>query len=270
MTAALRRREVLGGLAGALVLPPLASSGLLHAQEALPLVTTPFKVVSRATIALTINVVGGTLVNIGYTTPTGNNPAAFGNTLHLWSTSAGTVPWNRPPEASAAVIGSAERSDQNLLDISITDDAYLIGYAVGPVRAAPAWSPYCGVVASAFIPPGTGGSDGASYAYASPKLDLDFVGSASLVYRFAFLSGFRARSSGAWVGLWTGSTASYTVPPDWFDAIRLDSEAGVSGLNGIRIVRGGTYALGLFAEGYDADPAKLGLTRLAAALTFSV
>ena len=269
-TRVLRRREMLGGLAGALAAAPLVSSSLVRAQDALQLASTPFKVLSRAAVTLQVNFVGGTLINVGYTTPNGNNPAGFGNTLHLWPSTADAVPWNREPEASAVVLGTSSQGDQNLLDVSITDGAYLIGYAVGPARTPPVWSPYSGVVATAFIPPATGGSANANYAYASAALDLRFVGSVSLVYRFAFLSGFRARSSGAWVGLWTGATTSYAVPPDWSAAIRSDSEAGVSGLNDIRIVRNGTYTLGLYAEGYDADPAKLDLTRLAASLTFSV
>lgn len=261
----LRRRDVLVGLTSLLVLSPLAAS---HVWADVLSDNASFTVISKSVVTLTINFVAGTLINVSYTTPSGNNPAAFNNTFYLWSVGDNTVPWNLSPEVSIPVIGSSSQSDQNLLDVSITKGAYLVGYAVGPMKTTSSWSPYCDVVASAFIPAITDGDTQTNNF--STTLELDFVGTASLVYHFAFLPGFRAQSSGAWIGLWKGTGASYTEAPAWFDKIDLDTEEGISGLNGLQIVRQSIYTLALFAEGYNADRTKLDLTRQAANLTFSV
>lgn len=269
MKLALQRREMLGGMVGTLLASPLLSSCLADAQGLLIPATAPFEVVAKSAVGVSINVVAGTLVNVEYTTPNGNDPARFANMLYVWSVSDDTVPWNRTPETRSPVIGNAPQGDQNITNVSITDGAYLVGYAVGPAEGSPpSWSPYRAVVASAFIPPVTGDSSTAAYTDAAADLDLRFVGSTSLAYGFSFLSGFRAASSGAWAGLWQGAAASYTIPPVWAAAIQEDTNTGVAGLNGIRIVRNGTYTLGLFAEGYDPSSSKLDLTRLAATLTF--
>lgn len=262
----LRRREVLIGLMGTIAGVPVLAASPLESEPVSKALPSP-NMLSTESVNLQINYVGGTLVNFGYTTPNGNQPNTHGNTAYLWSVTDPTVPWNRPPEASAIIVGDTPAGDQNFINVNITDNAYIIGYALGPKDKAPVWSPYKKVVASAYIPPST--ETRTEFVYKSASLVLQFVGATSLVYQFAFLSGFMAKTSGAWAGLWKNSTVSYTIPPSWFAAIEIDSESGTSGLNGITIEHGATYALGLYVDGFDPDPTKLDLVRLACSVSFS-
>jgi hypothetical protein len=262
-----RRKLLLGG-AGALIestVPALRSFAGEAARH--PAAEPLWRMLAEQSVSLTVNLVTGTLINIGFSTPNNNRPAHNMNMVHLWAASADQMPWDRVPQASVPVLGDIPVADQDLFDLQIGNTPYVIGYAVGPNLPGPIWSPYANVVATAYIP----NDDSASpqYAYFSASLKLLFVGTTSLAANFAFPAGFQTAESGAWIGLWQQEAPSYDQPPAWFAPIKGEAESGTAGLNGIQIDRGKPYTLALYSSGYAAKPEDLQLARLACATIFT-
>ncbi|WP_146347292.1 hypothetical protein [Falsiphaeobacter marinintestinus] len=219
------------------------------------------------------NLVTGTLINFGYRTPAGNQPSEFQNGVYLWPVSANQIPWTSPSVAQDGILLNQPRGDQNLTNIALGTDAYILGYAVGPDTPKTAdntgtyWTEFGNVVASAYI---AGTSKSLTLQETARCLVKPlFVGTNSLSYQFEFLTGFFAARSGAWAGVWEGSAVSYAVPPKWHAKIQIESSQGVSGLNGLNFERGQKYTIGLYPTGYSDDPASLDLKRLAAFSVFS-
>ncbi len=261
-----RRRFMTTGLtalAGAVFAPPGLLTRPLSAENGVTSLTTGKSI----SVSISINLVTGTLINFSYASPTGNQPNTYGNVAYLWPVSADSVPWDTDPVACSPIILNQEAGDQNFIDIAVTNQAYIVGYAVGPKNADTGWSAYSNVVASAYIPAGTtpGNRQGNTTSTIKPL----YVGSDSLAYTFEFLPGFQASLSGAWVGLWEGEATSYTVAPKAHSPILIGSNAGTSGMNGISLKQGQSYTLGLFCSGYNKDSQKLNLQRLACTTTFS-
>lgn len=228
-----------------------------------------FSAVVQQSTALSINLVTGNLLNFGYQTLSENQPNRYLNRVYLWPASADAIPWNSTAQAIAPIELNVPEGDQNLENVTISTGAYILGYAVGPGRSGGGWSEYADVVASAFIPAGLGGVETRQVIPGRCSIKPRFVGVSSMACDFTFLPGYYAKSSGSWIGIWPGSSPSYSVAPKWVTAISVDTDSGTSGINGLSFSAGQKYTLGLFSGGYNADPARCDLKRLVCIANFS-
>lgn len=210
---------------------------------------------------------GGVLadqINFLFNTPNGNRPNDNSNTVFLWQ-SGDEVPWVIDALDDQPVTASTPQGDASFQNLSVTEQSYILGYAVGPVQKDAEWSKYSNVVATAFIPAGGSGE----YQYFSPSVATTYVGSTSLTGAFNFLSGFNPEAAGAWVGIWEGTSASYTRQPKWVAPIKTGKNKGSVSINKITITRGTSYTLGLFPTGYLDTGAAQPLKNLCAVFTFT-
>ena len=221
------------------------------------------KVVTIGTTSILVTGVSGTQISLEYSTITGNNPKGLGNIAYLWQAGDNTIPWPNAAKFSHPITLEDPQGDISF-DVEIGVTGYVVGYAVGPAVPNPPFSAYANVVASAFVP-----KTGEAYEYASPTIATKRIGNTSLSLDYTFINGFNPLSAGAWVGLWEGSTASYTIQPKHRSQIKDSSEAGVATFNGIQLVRGKTYTAGLYPTGWVAT-GNLPLARLCTFVTFKV
>lgn len=262
------RRGFMAGIAGAAAAIALPGGRLAWAGDILAPAAASAEVLRRETVSVWTNVVGGSLLNVGYSTPNGTRPATFGNRLLVWNASADTVPWERPPTASVPVLGDQPAGDQNITGVEISDSAYIVGYAIGPDTAGSSWSPYGNVVASAYIGPVR--TDGAPVPGVSPTLEVRFVGRTSLVFKATFPAGFQVPYAGAWAGIWTGRTASRTVLPQVAAQLTFPGDSGLSGLDSLHLRSGQIYTLAIFSSGFSHPVTVDSLRPLAASVTFKI
>jgi hypothetical protein len=214
------------------------------------------QVATIGTTSILITEVSGKQISLEYSTITGNHPPKNGNTVYLWQAGDNTIPWSQEAKFSQAITVDKPQGDISFDDLEIGRQSYVIGYAVGPLVTTPPFSAYANVVASA-------------YEYGSPTIATKRIGSNSLTLDYTFLNGFNAASAGACCGMWEGPTTSWTAQPKWRTQIKDPSNAGVATFNGVSLLRGVTYSVGLYPTGWVAT-GNLPLTRLCSFVTFKV
>jgi len=210
-------------------------------------------------------------ISVAFDTPNGNQPNTFGNSLWIWQ-SGNQVPWSSAGK-SQPIGNNSPSGDASFVDLDVTTLSYLIGYAVGP-KGDQNWM-YPNVVASVYIPAlGTAEAQGNEAQQQgdvfSPSVAMQTFGATSLVTKFDMLAGFNPEKALSYVGVWEGQTVSYSQPPKWYAPLTGSNSSGTVSFNNIQILRGTTYAIGLFASGYDASQANLKQSALAATSTFTV
>ncbi|PKE29437.1 hypothetical protein CWS43_15375 [Rahnella sp. AA] len=267
----MNRRQFLAGSVATLAMLSLdrPARGKGHPASIAASVSLQFTQIQQQSTSLVINLVTGNLLNFSYLTLSGNQPNLYGNQVYLWEVSADTIPWSRPAQNGAPVLLNAPAGDQNIENVEISTNAYILGYSLAPAVSDSGWSDYSNVVACAYIPPGTGGIENREVAQSGCCIEPRYVGSTSLACYFAFLPGFQARSSKSWIGIWQGSAASYTVPPKWVAPVQVESDSGYAGMNGVALAAGEKYTLGLFSGGFDLNPEKCDLRLLSCVAVFS-
>lgn len=225
-------------------------------------------VLKSATIGTTsilVTDVSGKQISLEFSTITGNNPSANGNSVYLWQAGDNTIPWTQDAKSSQAISLSTSQGDISFDGLEIGIQSYVIGYAVGPVVASPPFSAYANVVASAFVP-----ATGSDYVYASPTIATKRIGSNSLTCDYTFLNGFNGVKAAAWAGLWEGPTIPWKdTQPKARTQIQDPGNAGIATFNGVNLLRGYTYSVGLYPTGWAAT-GNLPLTRLCAFVSFKV
>jgi len=215
-------------------------------------------------VTLTITSVTASQISLTYRSPNGNQPSKFGNALYIWQ-SGDQIPWQTAALSSQAMTTSSSDGSASFSSLDVTNNSYIIGYAVGPIDSTITWSTYSNVVASAFVPAIGGGQQ----EYQSSSLVITDIGATSLVATFGFLDGYDPQDSGAWAGVWQGQSVSYNNPPKWFAPISGTNSTGTVSFNNVVITRGTTYTVGLYSAGYKSTPAQLKLQPLACAITFT-
>lgn len=223
------------------------------------------------TVVVNTTNVSAKQISVEFNTPSGNQPSSYGNSLWIWQ-SGNQVPWSSAGQSQAVEVNSPG-GDASFVDLEVTTLSYLIGYAVGP-KGDQNWL-YPNVVATVYVP-ALGASSTEIDAAAqqgdvfSPSVAMQTFGARSLVTKFDMLPGFSPEKATSWIGVWEGQTTSYTQPPKWYQPVTGSNSSGTVSFNNISILRGTTYAIGLFASGYDANPSNLKQTALAATSTFTV
>ena len=210
-------------------------------------------------------------ISLTFDTPNGNQPNDFGNEVWIWQ-SGNQIPWTSAGKSQAIKVNTPS-GDVSFTGLDVTTLSYIIGYAVGP-KGDKTW-PYPNVVASVFVP-AIGGSPALEADNQqqgdvfSPSIGVQTFGSTSLVMNYKMLGGYNPALSNSYVGVWEGENAFYTLAPKWYAPITSQNSSGTISINNIKILRGTSYTMGLFASGYDANPSNLKQTALAAVSTFQV
>jgi hypothetical protein len=215
-------------------------------------------------VTISVTSVTANQISLNYHSPNGNTPGSFGNALYIWQ-SGDQIPWQTDAQNSQALTTSSPDGSASFQGLDVTNNSYMIGYAVGPIDNTIKWSKYANVAASAFVPAVGGGTA----VPQSSSIVITNIGATSLVVQCSFLDGYDPQDSGAWAGVWLGSTVSYFNPPKWSMPVTGTSTPGTVSFNNIVLTRGSTYTVGLYTTGYKSIPAQLKLTPLASAVTFT-
>ena len=184
--------------------------------------------------------VTGTTIDYAWETMPGNLPKTNGNTAFLWQTSAQQVPSAAPIQSQAVGSDNEDGSDQ-FGSLQVTEEAYLVAYAVGGEVA--------NIVMLAMVP---AGADVASQTVV-PDVTITFVGSTSISFSYAMPPGTQPGADGDWVGIWqgVGESALYASPPMGMQPIAGGSPSGNGAFTGIQVLRGTQYTIGYFKGGWD-------------------
>lgn len=222
------------------------------------------------TVVVNTTNVTGKQISVSFDTPNGNQPDSYGNKLWIWQ-SGNQVPWSSTGKSQAINVNT-QSGDTSFDDLQVTTRSYIIGYAVGD-DGDNDW-PYPNVVATVFIPAlGNASSLDPRQQVGevfSPKVGVQTYGATSLVVNYHMLAGYNPERSKTYVGVWEGEVVSYTQPPKWYRPVQSTNSRDTVSFNNIKILRGTTYAMGLFASGYADDPSALKQTALAATNGFTV
>ncbi|NNA55331.1 MULTISPECIES: hypothetical protein [Pseudomonas] len=202
-------------------------------------------------------------INVNYDTLPGNQPSSYGNYIAIWQNQA-QIPFNQTPLATYPVKSNTQSGTLNIPGLQITNNSYIVAYCVGPaLTSGQAQGNACSTV---FIPQ-TGQGPNVNVL---SSLSVANIGTTSLSINFILPNGETPQSNGAWIGVWEGNVASYSLPPTYLNAVTVNTNSGVAFINNLNIGRGSTYTVALYTSGYSSNPGNLGLTAMAATLTFSV
>lgn len=212
--------------------------------------------------SLTIDYVGADQIVVSYDTLPNNMPNTRGNYLVLWQ-NTDTIPWNQEPLKKQNIDTNTQNGSMTFMDLEITSQSYIVGYAVGPEKAS-GEQKYGAICSTAFIPP-----SGDQYQYFQTNLTLKSVTPNSVAVGFQVPAGCTPKTNKAWLGMWRSSQASYNNPPDFVTPVNIDVEFGTAAFNNVKILRGMTYTIALFMGGWKSADGPNNQTAMAATLTFT-
>jgi hypothetical protein len=207
-----------------------------------------------ALTTLTINVVTADQIILTYNTVPDNRPNTYGNFVAIWQ-NQNQIPYNQDPLSKQNIPNDTQKGDMAFDGLSVTENDYIIGYAVGPVKTDS--QTYGNVCSTAFIPSGAI-SDPSLIKLFSTSLLLKYVGSNTVSFQYSAPANYQPATNKAWAGLWRGASVPYTTPPDVAAmAVTLNSNFGTLAFNGVSIGIGLTYSIGFFMSGWsDAVPTR--------------
>lgn len=212
--------------------------------------------------------IDSTSLNFFYNTLDGNQPDKNRNTVYLWQTTNWEIPGT--VYKSHKIDSPLASGVQTFSDLGLTNQDYLIGYAVGEGKGA--------VVTTQRLQSLGGGRYDVISAPTEEALSFNMtnVNTTTVSYSFRIPSGTSAEADKDWVGVWKGSTGSYLYDPSKHPisskGISIDDSYGNDRLTlsgGQQFVSGASYMLGYFKSGYDHDkPNESVRTTLAAIVKF--
>lgn len=207
-------------------------------------------------------------LNFFYNTLDGNQPDKNQNTVYLWQTANWEIPGS--VYKSHKINSPLASGVQTFADLGLTNQDYLIGYAVGEGKGA--------VVTTQRLKSQGGGQY--DVISAPPEEALSFnmtnVNTTTVSYSFRIPSGTSAEADGDWVGVWKGTTGAYlydsSKQPISSKGISIDDSYGNDRLTlsgGQQFVSGASYMLGYFKSGWNtSQPGGPVRTTLAAIVKF--
>jgi len=171
----------------------------------------------------------GTTVSTAYSGLPGNQPHSYDNVLSLWD---GTIiPWNVPPTKQLQIAENVETGTEVLDGVRITQSSYTVGYGVGPKV-----SDICAIATLA--------AGGQITPPSAVTIGVGTIGTTSLVVHYQTLAGYLPKTSGNWIGLWTGQVSPYNAPDALATVLIPDDEnAGDVGINDIILTIDTTYTV---------------------------
>jgi hypothetical protein len=189
-----------------------------------------------------ITSVEGDVLSYTWDTMPGNLPQSNQNKVFLWQTDVQAVPTGTTPKDSHTPGTDQEDGSDNFTDVTITNDAYLLAYAVGPDVK--------NICATVLVP---SIASGGQPNYEGPSISIINVGTTSLLLQYVLPEGVVPQADGDWVGIWIGQSEAvlYGVAPAQFVPVQSGQHKDNVSLN-IAIERGNEYTIGYFKGGYDA------------------
>jgi hypothetical protein len=213
---------------------------------------------------VTVKVIDSHNLNVSYDTLPGNQPSSYGNYVAIWQ-NQGQIPFNQTPLATYPIKANTQAGSINVPNLQITANSYIVAYCVGPaLTTGQIHGNACSTVAIPSL------NVGGPNVNVLTSMSIADIGTTSLAVNFILPNGETPQANGAWIGVWESSVASYSNPPNLLSAVLVNTNSGVAFLNNINIGRGSTYTVALYTSGYSTNPGTLGLTAMAATLTFSV
>ncbi|KZL88483.1 hypothetical protein [Clostridium magnum] len=209
-----------------------------------------------------IDYVTGDKIGISYDTLPNNMPNTYGNYIALWQ-NTDTIPWNQEPLKKQIIDTNTQNGSIAFSGLEITNQSYIIGYAVGPEKPSPQQK-YGNICSTAFIP-----ATGSQYEYFYANLTLTSHKPTSVAVDFQIPVGSMPMTNKAWLGMWRSSQAAYNNPPDYATPVDVDAETGTVAFNDIKLLRRMTYTIALFMDGWQGAGKQNGQTTMAATLTFT-
>jgi len=139
---------------------------------------------------LVVEEVTGDTLSLSYQTLPANRPESYGNQIYLWE--ATEIPWSAPPLATQPITSDGQSGDITLSGLALTEQEYIVGYAVGPDVQD--------ICTSTLIDAGTS---------ETIELELLSVRSDSLEVRYQLLPGALPATAESWIGVWPGQASPY-------------------------------------------------------------
>jgi hypothetical protein len=230
-------------------------------KMALTNVSLSFSIISSQTTTLSIGDIEAGFIVTGSTTPNGNNPSGYGNTLFAWK--GVTVPFGQAPVASGAASG-------NLITGNFDAENYVVGYSVGPAvtSGSPAVTTYPNVAATAAIPANWNLNN---VTYFGPSLSISALQTSFISFTYSLPAGVNPSANGAYIALWNGNQSNpYGMAPANTAAITATTNQGAAPMTGLTtITPNGVYTAALFTSGYSSTPTSLNLTTIAYVIVFT-
>jgi hypothetical protein len=142
----------------------------------------------------------------------------------------------------------------------------LVAYSVGPFTVSGATGNCPNIAATAYLPGGVSGSQ--PIQKTSPALGIQTAQSAFITWSYSLPAGINPKQNGAWIGLWEGTVVPYDYPPAAYAAIPVPVNTGLSPMPAL-LAGKAQYVGALFTSGYNANPALLERTAIAAVVMFT-
>ncbi|QHS63651.1 hypothetical protein [Chitinophaga agri] len=197
--------------------------------------------IEQDTCSIQVVNVGTNTITVRYEGLPGNQPKDYGNFVAVWEST--TIPWNVVPVRIAPVPQNSESGDFVIGGLTITANAYIVGYGVGPAITD--------ICTCAFISPIV------SLAATKPvtvSMTLLHVDINSLSVQYFTLPGYLPGYYRNWIGIWEGYASPYNaVQPIGFTNITSNANQGAVGIDHLTLYPGTVYTLVYFMGAMDQN-----------------
>ncbi|MCF6404886.1 hypothetical protein L3C95_18445 [Chitinophaga filiformis] len=146
--------------------------------------------------SVAVTFVDGETVVVDYSGLPGNQPATYKNFVAIWENSV--IPWTAPPLLAVPILENGQQGSVTFEGLTITRNAYIVGYAVGPEIT--------NICCSSIISAG-----GLLAAPTQVSISLNFVGTDMLSIHYQTLAGYLPLQYNNWIGLWKGYASPYNA-----------------------------------------------------------
>ena len=144
-----------------------------------------------------VTFVNGESVTVSYSGLPGNQPETYKNFVAIWENSV--IPWTAPPLAKVPVTHNSQQGSVTIEGLTISRNAYIVGYAVGP--------DITNICCSSLISAG-----GLLAAPTQVSISLNYLGPNGISIHYQTLAGYLPQQYNNWIGLWKGYASPYNAP----------------------------------------------------------
>jgi hypothetical protein len=210
-----------------------------------------------------------TIIVIAYDLLPDTSPGENGHFAAIWQ-NKNRIPYAQPPEATVAIEGLTQKG-QFSFPVELNQNAYIIGYSVGPVLEVPSQK-YGNVCSTAYVPRGLPPSSLMEGDVVKAERDETFLSDLRLgvstgdvvSFKYAVPENCEPKTNKAWIGVFRGS-ASYTKLPEKAVPMTSNEDSGWMSIKH-KFVANKRYTLAYFMSGYSDAPIQ---KRMATTLSFT-
>jgi len=178
---------------------------------------------------VSVTYVDGETVIVGYSGLPGNQPKTYKNFVAIWENSV--IPWTAPPLATVLIEQNSPQGTAVFENLTITRNAYVVGYAVGP--------DVTNICCSSLIAAG-----GLLAAPTQVSISLNYVGTDMISIYYQTLAGYLPQQYNNWIGLWKGYASPYNASaPQGTVIINSDASDGTVNMNNVQLEANANYTL---------------------------